>query len=61
LRFNTIFTQLECEIEVSYKTIRRCVERFGEALDAPSPDLSGPVEIAEFYVSGGLRCRERDR
>ena len=32
-----------------------------EALDAPSLDLRGPVEIDEFYVSAGLKGRERDR
>ena len=61
LRFNTSLRQLQCEIGVTYKTIHRRVERFGEALDAPSLDLRGPVEIDEFYVSAGLKGRERDR
>ena len=61
LRFNTSFRQLQCEIEVTYKTIHRRVERFGEALNAPSLDLRGTVEIDEFYVSAGLKGRERDR
>ena len=41
-----------------YKTIHRRVERFTEALDAPSLDLVGPVELDEFYVSAGLKGRE---
>ena len=61
LRFNTSLRQLQCEIEVTYKTIHRRIERFTEALDAPSLDLRGPVEIDEFYVSAGLKGRERDR
>ncbi|MDB9278086.1 IS1595 family transposase, partial [Halorubrum ezzemoulense] len=61
LRFNTSLRQLQCKIEVTYKTIHRRVERFAEALDAPSLDLVGPVEIDEFYVSAGLKGRERDR
>ena len=61
LRFSTSLRQLQCEIEVTYKTIHRRVERFAEALDAPSLDLRGPVEIDEFYVSAGLKGRERDR
>ena len=61
MRFNTSLRQLQCEIEVTYKTIHRRVERFAEALDAPSLDLRGPVEIDDFYVSAGLKGRERDR
>jgi len=59
LRFNTSLRQLQCEIEVTYKTIHRRVERFTEALGAPSLDLRGPVEIDEFYVSAGLSRRGR--
>ncbi|TKX69203.1 IS1595 family transposase [Halorubrum sp. GN11GM_10-3_MGM] len=59
LRFNTSLRQLRCEIAVTYKTIHRRVERFTEALDAPSLDLRGPVEIDEFYVSAGLSRRGR--
>lgn len=44
-----------------YKTIHRRVERFPEALDAPSLELRGPVETDEFYVSAGSKCRERDQ
>ncbi len=40
--------------------IHRRVERFAEALDAPSLDLRGPVEIDEVYISAGLKGRERD-
>ncbi|WP_425433526.1 IS1595 family transposase [Halorubrum ezzemoulense] len=61
LRFNTSLRQLQSEIEVTYKMIHRRVERFSEALDAPSLDLRGPVKIDEFYVSAGLKGRERDR
>ncbi|MDB9253350.1 IS1595 family transposase [Halorubrum ezzemoulense] len=61
LRFNTSLRQLQCEIDVTYKTIHRRVERFIEALDAPSLDLRGPVEIDDFYVSAGLKGRKRDQ
>ncbi len=60
LRFNTNICQLEAELDVSYRTLHRCVERSGELLDAPSLTLTGPVEIDEFYVSAGLKGRERD-
>ncbi|ELZ06287.1 Insertion element protein [Natrialba chahannaoensis JCM 10990] len=61
LRFNTSFRQLQLEIDVQYKTIYQRVERFTKALDAPSLDLVGPVEIDEVYVSAGLKGRERDQ
>ena len=48
------------EIDVTYKTIHRRIERFSEALDAPSLDLVGPVEIDEVYVTAGTKGRERD-
>jgi len=60
LRFNTSIRQIEAELDLSYKTVRRRVERFAKALDAPSITLSGPVEIDEVYVSAGLKGRERD-
>lgn len=41
--------------------MHRRIERPGEALDAPSLDLVGPVEIDEVYVSAGKRVRERDQ
>jgi transposase-like protein len=41
--------------------VRRRVERFARALDAPSIALSGPIEIDEVYVSAGLKGRERDQ
>ncbi len=41
--------------------MHRRIERSGEALDAPSLDLVGPVEIDEVYVSAGKKGRERDR
>ena len=39
IRFNTSFRQLDVEIDVSYKTIYRRVQRFLRALDAPRPQL----------------------
>ena len=41
--------------------MHRRIERFARALDAPSLDLVGPVEIDEVYVSAGKKGRERDR
>ncbi len=35
LRFNTSIRQLQREIEVTYKTMHRRVERFTKPLDAP--------------------------
>jgi transposase len=59
--FNTSLRQLDAEIDVSYKTIDRRVQRFLRALDAPRLQLEGPVEIDEFYVKAGLKGRERDQ
>jgi transposase-like protein len=39
LWFNTSLHQLQCEIEVTHKTIHRRIERFARALDAPSLKL----------------------
>ncbi|TKX72411.1 IS1595 family transposase [Halorubrum sp. GN11GM_10-3_MGM] len=61
IRFNTSLRQLDVEIDVSYKTIYRRVQRFLRALDAPRIHLKGPVEIDEFYVKAGLKGRERDQ
>jgi transposase len=61
IRFNTSLRQLDIEIDVSYKTIYRRVQRFLRALDAPHLHLEGPVEIDEFYVKAGLKGRERDQ
>ena len=61
IRFNTSLRQLDVEIDVSYKTIYRRVQRFLRALDAPRLQLEGPIEIDEFYVKAGLKGRERDR
>ena len=61
IRFNTSHRQLDVEIDVSYKTIYRRVQRFLRALDAPRIHLKGPVEIDEFYVKAGLKRRERDQ
>jgi transposase len=60
VHFHTSLRQLDVEIDVSYKTIYRCVQRFLRALDAPRPQLEGPVEIDELYVKAGLKGRERD-
>ncbi|WP_256546793.1 IS1595 family transposase [Halobellus inordinatus] len=59
IRFNTSLRQLDVEIDVSYKTIYRRVQRVLRALDAPRLQLEGP-EIDEFYVKAGLKGRERD-
>ena len=61
LRFNTSLRQLQYEIDVAYKTVHRRIERFTRALDAPSLNLVGPVEIDEVYVSAGKKGCERDR
>jgi len=61
IRFNTSLRQLDVEIDVSYKTIYRRVQRFLRALDAPRLQLEGPVEIDEFYVKAGFKGRERDQ
>lgn len=61
IRLNTSIRQLDAEIDVSYKTVYRRVQRFLRALDAPRPHLEGPVEIDEFYVKAGLKGRERDQ
>ena len=61
LRLNTSLRQLQCEIGVTYKTVYRCIERFVSALDAPSLDLVGPVEIDEVYVSAGKKGRKRSQ
>jgi hypothetical protein len=61
IRFNTCLRQLDVEIDVSYKTVYRRVQRFIGALDAPQMCLEGPVEINELYVKPGLKGRERDR
>jgi transposase len=39
IRFNTSLNQLDVEIDVSYKTIYRRVQRFLRALDAPRVHL----------------------
>ncbi len=51
--------QLDVELNVSYKTIYRRVQRFLQALDAPLSYLKGPVEIDELYVKSGLKGRKR--
>lgn len=60
LRFNTSIRQVDAELDVSYRLLRRYVEQFARTLDAPAIDLIGPVEIDEVYVTAGLHGRERD-
>jgi len=59
-RFNTSLRLLNGEIDVSYRTIYRRVQRFLRALDGPWRHLECPVEIDEFYVKSRLGGRERD-
>jgi len=59
-RFNTSIRRLDAEIDVSYRSLHRRVERSGELLDVPAISLVGPVEIDEFYVSAEKKGRERD-
>jgi len=59
IRFNTSLRHLDGELDVSYKTVYRRVQRFLRALDAPQPQLEGPVEIDELYVKAGLKGRAR--
>jgi len=61
LRFNTSIHQLNAELAVSYRSLRRRVEQFARMLDAPAINLAAPVEIDEVYVTAGLKGRERDR
>jgi len=61
LRFNTSIRQLDAELAVSYRSLRRRVEQFARTLDAPAFKLVGPVEIDEVYVTAGLKGRERDQ
>ncbi len=48
LRFNTSIRQLDAELDLSYRSLHRRVERFARMLD-------------EFYVSAGKKGRGRDR
>ena len=61
IRLNTSIRQLDAELAVTYKTVYRRVQRFLRSLDAPRPQLEGPVEIDELYVSAGEKGRERDQ
>jgi transposase-like protein len=61
LRSNTSIRQLDAEIDVSYRSLRRRVKQFARMLNAPAISLVGPVEIDEFYVSAGKKGRERDQ
>ncbi len=61
IRFNTSLRQLDVEIDVSYKTSYRRVQRILRALDALRLQLEGPVEIDELYVKAGFKGCERDQ
>ncbi len=61
LRFNASIRQLDAELTVSYRSLRRRIKQFARTLDAPAINLVGPVEIDEFYVTAGLKGRERDQ
>ena len=60
VRFNISIRQLTAELDLSYTTLHRRVERFTKALDAPSIKLRSLVEIDELSVSAGLKGLERD-
>jgi transposase-like protein len=61
LRFNTSIRQLDAELDVSYRSLRRRVKQFARTFDVPAIDLVGLVEIDEVYVTAGLKGRERDQ
>jgi len=61
VRFNTSIRQTEDELDVSYRSLRRLVERIARAHPAPSLTLSGLVEIDEVCVSAGLKGHRRDK
>lgn len=46
---------------MTYKTVHRRIERLVGALNTPSLNFVGPVEINEVYISAGRKGRERDR
>ncbi len=58
---NTGIRQLGAGLAVTYKTVYRRVQRFLWSLDAPRPQLKGPVKIDELYLSAGEKGRERDQ
>lgn len=60
LRLSTSIRYIEAELALSYRTVRRRVERSGEARDTPSITAVCRVEIDEVYVSAGLKGRKRD-
>ena len=47
LRFNTSISQLDAEIDVSYRSLRRRVEQFARTLDAP---VERPIRNVNFSV-----------
>jgi transposase-like protein len=61
LRFNASIRQLDAELDVSHRSIRRRVGQFARTLDAPAISLVGSVEIDEFYVSAGKKGHKRAR
>jgi transposase-like protein len=60
IRFNASLA-IDPELGVSYKMVYRRVQRSLRALDAPRPQLEGPVEIDELYVKARPKGRKRDR
>ena len=60
LRSNTSVRQLDAEIEVSYRSLRRRVEQFARTLDVPAVNLVGQVEVDEVYLNPGLKGQDRD-
>ena len=61
IRLNTSLSQLDVQLDVIYKMIYRRFQHNLRALDAPQPQLEGPIEIGEVYVKAGLKGRERDQ
>jgi len=55
------YPQLDAELTVSYRSLRRRIEQFARTHDSPAIDLVGPIEIDEVYLTPGLKGRERDR
>jgi hypothetical protein len=56
-RFSMNLWQLQCEVEVTLKTMHRRIERFARALDAPSPGLLGSFNIDKVCFSAGKKVR----
>ena len=59
LRFNTSIRQLDAEIDVSYRSLRRRVEQFARTLDAPAISLVGPRDRRVLRLCREERPRAR--